>query len=199
MHIELLHDDAPSSPAGSLRVAPKGLALAIDASGAPTSAAPGTDIVALILPALPTRETLVTPAPLATHETERLAHSEAALLIVPRASQSSGCVVVNGLPALSATLLEDRSEVSIAGVTLVLRTTSRTGPRNFEEASGATCALCKRPLHAGDRVQACNRCHGDHHEGPRVAPGKGPLCCFSYDATCSRCGEALTEASTLED
>ena len=96
-------------------------------------------------------------------------------------------VLVNGEPALSVAIVEERDELLVAGEPLLFGSVRATAPRAFVAEDGAQrCGRCHRVLDPGDVVIECGNCSGLHHEG--VPSGEEEaLLCWSHATVCGMC------------
>ena len=75
-------------------------------------------------------------------------------------------VLVNGEPALTVAVVEERDELLVAGESLLFGSVHATAPRAFvAEDAAQRCGRCHRVLHPGDEMIECGNCAGRHNEG----------------------------------
>jgi hypothetical protein len=116
-------------------------------------------------------------------------------VLLPRAHGPA--ILVNGLPALPAVVLEGRTELVVERELLYVAPRSGASPGVVsEQQSGRRCARCKVELACGDEVLICS-CGALHHQGER-ADGSERLECGTYTPSCASCADPMDEAWTPE-
>jgi hypothetical protein len=99
-------------------------------------------------------------------------------------------VLVNGEPALSVAVVEERDELLVAGESLLFGSLRVTAPRPLVGEDGAQrCGRCRRLLYLGDVVIECGHCSGLHHEG-LPSGEEEELLCWSHGPACGVCQRA---------
>jgi hypothetical protein len=191
MHLER----AIGTTQSPLMISSGGLSIGLNEAGEPTQDCANAALVLMPLPAGPSHTAT---------SSKSVGPGDALLIVARRASfessfEAPGAVIVNGFPALPVSVIEDRTELSIAGHLFVFRSGETTRVHAFDGAEGTRCVLCKRPLFAGDAVLCCRHCGSPHHEGPRADPSASALWCHRYDVSCCRCGDTLATMHSEDD
>jgi hypothetical protein len=103
--------------------------------------------------------------------------------------------LLNGLPPLTAAVLEDRDELVVGREVAYFGSFGAPVGEPFAEAAGpAPCARCKGAIAAGDEVTRCPACRAPHHEGRLAEEPDEVRRCFSYyDEPCAACGRSAAE------